>query len=220
MKLRMPSILLFLFFAFWLNEALAQKLPDILQEVLRSDTAYQSISCKIDVQLNVPGLSMPDKEIELKLEKGKKPRIKGKGIIILPKHGILGQYREFLEVDCQAIPLRENEDTIVYKVVSLDHKTDWVTVDFALTKSLSKIHSMLISTRKDGEYLVRHEYASDSEFFPEQTEISFEAMPLKLPLKFMGKQEEMDLLIDDNNGSLTGNIMLRYSEISWEKAPD
>ena len=74
---------------------------------------------------------------------------------------------------------------------------------------------MLISTRKNGQYLVRHQYNPESDFFPEQTEISFEAMPLKLPLKFMGKQEGMDSLIDKHD-SVTGKIVLRYSKITWQ----
>jgi hypothetical protein len=208
-----------LFFVFWFSEANTQELPEILQAVLKTDTAFQSIYCKIDIELDVPGLNMPDKEIELTLEKGKKPNIKSEGITILPKRGIIGQYRDFLEMDCQAIPLSENGDTTVYKVVSLDKKTDWVTVDMAVTLSDARIHSMLISTRKNGEYLVRHLYGPEFDFFPEQTEITFEAMPLKLPLKFLGKQEGMDLLPDENE-QLTGKITLRYSEITWKKSPD
>jgi hypothetical protein len=170
------------------------------------------------IKLDVPGLDMPEKEVELQLEKGKKPQIKGEGITVLPRHGILGQYRKFLEVDCQSIPMQEEGDTLVYKVVSLDKKTDWVTVDFTLTRSDVKIHSMLISTRKHGEYLVRHVYGPGSEFFPEQSEISFEAMPLKLPLKFMGKQERKDLKLEQQ-GPLSGKVFLRYSELSLEKLP-
>jgi hypothetical protein len=218
MNLRLIFLLLLLNFVFCLEEANAEELPGILQKVLKSDTTYQSIYCKIYIEMDVPGLSMPEKEIELKLEKGKKPNIKSKGITIIPKHGIIGQYREFLEIDCQSILIRENGDTIVYKLVSLDKKTDWVTVDLALTQSDAKIHSMLISTRKNGEYLVRHFYSPEFDVFPEQTEISFEAIPLKLPLKFMGKQEGMEVL-SKNKGPVTGKIILRYSEITFEKSP-
>lgn len=220
MKIRGTYLLLILFLGLWPREAKAQKLPEILMELLRSDSAYQSLSCKIHIELDVPGLSMPAKEIELKQEKGKKPKINGEGITILPRHGIIGQYHEFLEVNCQAILLGENGDTVVYKVVSLDKKTDWVTVDFELTQRNAKIHSMLISTRKNGEYLVRHQYGTDSDFFPDQTEISFEAVPLNLPLKFLGKQEGLELSLEDKKGPVTGKIVLRYSEISWEKASD
>jgi len=218
MKFENLSIWFMLCFVFILNEASAGELPELLQKVLKADTSYQSLSCKIDIQLDVPGLSMPDKIIELKLEKGKKPSIQSEGITILPKRGIIGQYRDFLDLDCQVIPMSEKGDTIVYKVVSLDKRTDWVTVDLAVTKTDVKVHSMLISTRKNGEYLVRHLYGPDIEFFPEQTEVSFEAMPLKLPLKFMGKQAGMERLSKDK-GPVTGKIVLKYSDFFWTKAP-
>ncbi len=208
--------LLLLFPAFCPKPLHAGELPEILKSVLQMDTSFQSISCKINVTLDVPGLSMPEKEVDLRLEKGKKPEIKSKGITLLPKHGIIGQYREFLELDCQAIPIRENGDTVVFKVVSLDKRTDWTTVDLTLTRPEGNIHSMLISTRKNGEYLVRHYYGSEDEFLPQRTEISFEAMPLKLPLKFLGKQEGMEIL-PDNDGPVTGKIILQYSDVSWEK---
>lgn len=215
MKVRTPLLLL-LALAFCPKQMHAGELPEILRSVLQMDTSFQSISCKIEVTLDVPGLSMPEKEIELMLEKGKKPRMKSKGITLLPKHGIIGQYREFLEMDCQAIPMSEKGDTVVYKVVSLDHKSDWTTVDMAITRTDAKIHSMLISTRKNGEYLVRHFYGNKYELFPERTEVSFEAMPLKLPLKFLGKQEGMEILADTDE-PVTGKIILQYSDITWEK---
>ncbi|MGW8314538.1 MAG: hypothetical protein ACWGNV_02980 [Bacteroidales bacterium] len=215
MKIGPLSMLLLL--AFCPKHIRAGELPELLMSVLQTDTSFQSISCKIEVTLDVPGLSMPDKEIALRLEKGKKPRMKSEGITLLPKHGIIGQYRDFLETDCQAIPISENGDTMVYKVVSLDHKTDWTTVDMTITKRDAKIHSMLISTRKNGEYLVRHFYGDEKDFFPEQTEVSFEAMPLKLPLKFLGKQEGMEIL-SDTEGPVTGRIILQYSDITWEKS--
>jgi len=199
-------------------QANAGELPEILQMVLKSDTAYQSISCKIDIELEVPGVHMPEKEIGLRLEKGKKPKIKSEGITFLPKHGIIGQYRDFLEVDCQAIPLETGEDTLIYKVVSLDPKTDWVTVDMTLSRGDARIHAMLISTRKHGEYQVRHFYGENHDIFPEQTEVSFESMPLTLPLKFLGKQEGLEITGKDK-GPVSGKIILRYSEISWEKDP-
>lgn len=215
----MLSVLFLLIAGSWQPATHAQELPEVLREVLKTDTAFQSISCRIDIQLDVPGFEMPEKEIELTLEKGKKPRIESKGITILPKHGIIGQYREFLELDCQAIPISENGDTLVYKLVSLDRKSDWTTVDMAVTQSDAKVHSMLISTRKNGEYQVRHSYGPDNDLFPELTEISFEAVPLKLPLKFMGKQEGI-YSVSDHEGPVTGKIWLRYSEVSWTKSSE
>jgi hypothetical protein len=209
-------IFILLFPAFCVKGADAGELPEILKTVLQADTSFLSISCNVKVILDVPGLSMPEKEISLRLEKGRKPEIKGEGITLLPKHGIIGQYRDFLEMDCQAIPVIESGDTIVYKVVSLEKRSDWTTVDMTITRSDAKIHEMLISTRKNGEYLVRHFYGEEPALFPERTEVSFEAMPLKLPLKFLGKQEGIEFLADQD-GPVTGRIILQYSDITWER---
>jgi len=194
----------------------AQELPEILQRVLQTDTAYQSISCTVNIQVDVPGLNMPEKDIYLELEKDKKPKIKSKGLIILPKRGIIGQYREFLNQACQAIPMGENGDTITYKVVSLDKKTDWVTVDLSITKTDVRVQHMLIATRKNGEYEVKHSYGAESDIFPAHTIISFEAMPLKLPLKFLGQQEGMESL-EEQDGPVTGKVILDYSNIELKK---
>jgi hypothetical protein len=217
MKTRLYSALLVLSLLFWVQDSSAGELPEALQRVLRADTSYQSITCRIEIELDVPGLSMPEKEIELKLEKGQEPQITGIGVVILPRHGIIGQYHEFLEADSQVIPMGEEGDTIYYKVVSLDKKTDWVTVDMTVVRSEARIYAMLISTRKNGEYLVRNSYGPESDFFPEQTEISFEAMPLKLPLKFLGNQEGVELL-SDKNEPVTGKVLLRYTDIYWRKS--
>jgi hypothetical protein len=212
MKFR-NCIFLFLTFLIVPGSVRAQELPELLRKVLQTDTSYHSISCKIAIEVDVPGLNIPEKSVELNLEKGKEPKIKSKGLIILPKRGIIGQYSEFLDLACQAIPMSENGDTILYKVVSLDKKTDWVTVDVSVTQSDAKVHSMLISTRKAGEYLVRHFYGAEQTVFPEKTVISFEAMPLKLPLKFMGQQDNMDPQLDQD-GPVTGKVILRYSDIT------
>jgi hypothetical protein len=107
----------------------------------------------------------------------------------------------------------------MYKLVSLERRSDWTTVDMAVTQSDAKVHSMLISTRKNGEYLVRHTYGPTSDIFPERTEISFEAVPLKLPLKFMGRQEGI-YAVSDHEGPVTGKILLRYSGVSWTKSSE
>ena len=216
MKSLVLLLLLFLGHIFWLSDTNGQGLPEILEQVLSTDTTYESISCTIDITLDVPGISMPEKEIELRLEKGKAPKIKSEGITILPKHGIIGQYREFLEAEGQVISLYEHGDTVAYKIVSLDRKTDWVTVDLTLTQSDAHVHRMIISTRKHGEYLVRHFYSDTTELFPEQTEVSFESIPFNLPLKFMGKQEGLEIMTHEK-GPVTGKILLRYSEVSWVK---
>lgn len=203
---------LFLMVFNWPAEA--QELPEVLQRVLQEDTSFYQLSCKMEIEVDVSGLNMPNKEIELTLEKGKKPKIKSKGLTILPKRGIIGQYREILNVPVQTILMETIGDTTVYKIVSLHKKTDWVTVDLKVTESDARVHSMIIATRKSGEFFVHHYYEPEQQFFPTKTVIQFEAMPLKLPLKFLGQNNNVEEYSDDD-GPVSGQLILYYTDIEF-----
>jgi hypothetical protein len=212
MKLPLQIIFLLLFIIGWYGKTNAQQLPVLLQQVLKNDTSYNFVSCKINIHVDVPGLKMPDKMVEIILEKGKPPKIKGSGMIIFPKQGIIGQYRDFLDLNCQAIPIDEIGDTVKYKLVSLDKSTDWITVDLSLSKKETRVHKLVIATRKNGEFIVNHHYNKGDSLFPETTIISFESMPVKFPLKFMGQSgKEQSLLNSDV--PVCGKVRLRYSDL-------
>ena len=204
----------FLLLSFSLN-ALSQELPEVLRRAVENDTVYNKLSCKLKIELDVPGLHMPDKEIDLVLEKGKKPKIKSKGLILLPKRGLIGQYRDLFKRPSQAIPLESLGDTVSFKLVSMDNKTDWVTIDFKLTEKDARVHSQVISTRKNGVYEISHQYNDKNNVFPSLSVIEFEAMPIKLPLKFIGKSSETDHLFN-GDGPIDGRVYLHYSEMVVE----
>lgn len=190
----------------------AQQLPEILQQVLNADTSFNKIRCKISIHVDVAGLKIPDKKIALELEKGKEPAIKSEGMVFFPKRGVIGQYHEFLDSKCQSILIDEKPDTVLYKLVSLDNSTDWVTVDLKVSKLDTRVHEMVISTRKNGEFVVKHWYNRGSFKFPEKTEISFEAMPVKFPLKFMGQKNSEPSIVNSDE-PVNGRVILHYSEI-------
>jgi len=193
----------------------AQELPLVLQRVLRVDTTYKKLTCTLEIELDIPGINMPSKEVYLELEKDKKPRIRGKGLILIPRRGLIGQYRDLLNVPSQTIFMKSMGDTTVYKLVSLDNRTDWITVDFKVTETDAKIHSQIISTRKNGVYEINHVYGEVQSVFPEMSVIQFEAMPVKLPLKFIGKSTDTGQLFN-NDGPISGKVYLYYSELKTE----
>ena len=212
--IRLVGLLLFLSVNLF-RTLVAQDLPPVLQRVLDVDTTYNKLSCTLEIELDIPGLNMPNKEVYLELEKDKKPKIKSKGLILIPKRGLIGQYSDLLNVPSQTILMESKGDTTVYKVVSLDNTTDWVTVDFKVTETDAKIHSQIISTRKNGVYEISHVYGEDQSVFPEMSMIQFEAMPVKLPLKFIGKSTDTGHLFNDD-GPISGKVYLYYSELKIE----
>jgi hypothetical protein len=161
----------------------------------------------VTISIDVPGLTIPPKDISVFYEKGKKPQIKGKGILLLPKKGFLNQFSELLNVPAHWILLEENGDLKTYKLVSLDPKSDWVTADLKISKANLRIDEINLTTKESGVYLIKHSYGKG--VFPTETEISFLTHKFNLPLKFLGKSNIKN--IKDKDGKVKGKIFLKFS---------
>jgi len=195
-------ILLFLFQCFG---AKAQtELADNLKKKYAINRGFETM---VNISIDVPGLTIPPKDISVFYEKGKKPQIKGKGILLLPKKGFLNQFSDLLNVPAHWILLEEKGDLEFYKLVSLDPKSDWVTADLKISKANLRIDEINLTTKESGVYLMKHSYGNG--VFPTATEISFLTNRFNIPLKFLGKSNIKN--IKDKEGKVKGKIFLRFT---------
>jgi hypothetical protein len=173
--------------------------------------AYEttSMQCSVQVHVDVPGLKMPDKKIFIRFEQNKAPIIKGDGMMLVPKKGLIGQFNEIFAAKSQILFLGNKSDTALYKVVSLDPESDWVTADLKIYRPDKRIYFMDVFTKEYGSFKVRHTYGNL--MLPQKSIVTFEAEAFKLPLKFMGRGT--DDIPTDENGKVKGTVALTYSEI-------
>lgn len=202
--------ILFVLIAFLPFSCFAQDGQALLDSLLTLQQQFKGVQCSVKVHVDVPGINMPDKNIFVKYEKDKKPVIKSKGLLMLPRKGLYGQMQDLLNTPYQAILLEDDSDTLKYKIVSLDNESDWVTADIYLHKPTMHVHYLDITTREYGSFQIRHYYGQSN--FPMKSIVSFESLPAKLPLKFLGRKtkEEMKLSGGDK---IKGKIVLNYSEV-------
>lgn len=161
----------------------------------------------VNITIDVPGLTIPPKDISVFYEKGKKPQIKSRGILLLPKKGFLNQFSELLNVEAHWILLEEKGDVFRYKLVSLDPKSDWLTADLKISNANLRIDEINLTTKESGVYLIKHSYGKG--VFPTTTEISFLTNKFNIPLKFLGKSSIKN--IKDKEGKVNGKIYLRFT---------
>jgi hypothetical protein len=180
------------------------QLMDKLKERYDIKNGYQTM---VNIRIEVPGLTVPEKDLSIKCEKGKKVQIKGKGILLIPKKGLGNQFSELLSSQAHWIFLSENRGFVNYKLVSMDPKSDWVTADIKIVKEQSRIDEINLITKDSGEYLIKHSYESGN--YPSATEISFWTNKLNIPLKFMGKSSLNK--VKDKDGKIKGKIFLKFS---------
>jgi hypothetical protein len=195
-------IIIFLFSGF-----LVKAQTELAENLKNKYSINRGFETMVNISIDVPGLTIPPKDISVFYEKGKKPQIKGKGILLLPKKGFLNQFSDLLNVQAHWILLDEKGDILSYKLVSLDPKSDWVTADLKISKASLHIDEINLTTKESGVFLIKHSYGKA--VFPTATEISFLTNKFNIPLKFLGKSNIKS--IKDKDGKVKGKIFLKFT---------
>lgn len=193
------------------NSFNAKAQTDLMEKLKERYDIKKGYQTMVNINIDVPGLTVPQKDLSIKCEKGKKAEIKGKGILLIPKKGLVNQFSDMLSVPAHWIFISEKAGFVNYKLVSMDSKSDWVTADLKILKEQNRIDEINLITKDSGEYLIRHFYASGN--FPSATEIIFWTSRLNIPLKFLGKSSLNK--VKDKDGKVKGKIFLKFSDFHF-----
>jgi hypothetical protein len=183
--------------------------PEPIERLIEKYSDIIEVRCEVNINIDVEGMKIPDKLVQVQIAKDKPPRIEGKGLTLLPKKGFIGQFRELFDTPMQPIFLSRRGANAVYKLVSLDPGSDWVTADIEFDERSLLIYNAAITTRKHGTFYTEHEY--EKGVFPSSSIITFDIEKFKIPLKFIGRSEEIPLIEESNEIQAKGKITLTYT---------
>ena len=171
-------------------------------------TASLNLKCEILMQADVEGMHIPDKMIAVEFKNDEKPKVIGEGLALLPKKGMVNQFRKLLSSPMQAIFLSKRNNNLVYKLVALDPNSDWITADLIFDEESLLIYESVITTRKYGAFKTINDYKD--KIYPSKSVITFSIKKFKIPLKFIGRS----LKVPDQPESkkeVMGKITLNYT---------
>ncbi len=191
---------------FGLLSAIPAQNQDIAEQLRKRYEIVKGFDATVRITLDIPGITAAPKTVEVHYEKGKKPKIKGAGLILMPKKGFADQFSELLNGQSQWIYLETKGDTRTFKVVSLDPASDWITADLKVNMKETRIDEVNLATRESGSFLINHFYGSGN--YPDRTVISFSTDKFSIPLKFLGKSDISG--VKDANGRVSGRIILEF----------
>ncbi len=166
------------------------------------------LKCEIVVQIDIEGMQIPDKKLFVDFQNDKKPKVKSEGLALLPKKGTIDQFNKLLSSPFQAIYLSKKENILLYKLVSLDPKSDWITADLSFDDNKYLIYKSIINTRKHGSFEAEHDY--NGNIYPSKSTITFDVKKFKIPLKFIGREQSVTSSIPENDKNVKGKIILIY----------
>jgi len=183
--------------------------PELAKQLMKRYEIKNGFKAVVDITIDVPGIIAPPKTIEIISEKGKTPKIKGAGLILLPKKGFVEQFSDLLNVPVHWIHLEDKGNYQFYKLVSLDPKSDWVTADIKIYTKDLRIDEINLTTRESGVFLINHFYGKGK--YPDRTEISFVTDKFSIPLKFLGKTDASK--VKETDGKVKGKIILTFTKL-------
>jgi hypothetical protein len=183
--------------------------PDPIDRLIEKYSEIIAVKCEVNINIDVEGMKIPDKQVLIEIDKDKPPKIIGKGLTLLPKKGLIGQFKELFDTPLQPIYLSKRGVNVVYKLVSLDSTSDWVTADIEFDGQSLLIFKVAITTRKHGTFYTEHKYDNGS--LPSSSLISFDIEKFTIPLKFIGRSEDIHIVEDSKGENIKGKITLTYS---------
>src|SRR6056300_742433 len=139
----MKRIITIILMSLGVNALIGQN--QVIKDLQDYYTLGNGIQCSTNIKIEVPGMSIPEKEVYFKLMPGEKPRVKGPGLIFLPKKGMSNHFEDILNSEIHFIDMGNLGDTLLYKLVAIDPKSDWITADLYVLKGKQRIEKMKIN---------------------------------------------------------------------------
>jgi hypothetical protein len=215
---------LFLWFCIIIHgNVISQKIDPGLLQVKESLDRVLAANASVTLELDIDFINMPAKFADLRYQKGKPIKHEADNFIIIPKRGLDFSWNELFRYDFMTVN-RGNEkksgvNLKVLNVIPLDKRADFAIMTLKIDTAAHTIREADITTKNNGSYGLSMEY-EDNFPFPSQLIVSFEIEKIKIPLKFMGDDAEVDKEQLKSDDLKTGSILLTLDWYAIELSGD
>ena len=195
--------------------------PDLLAIRARMDS-IEKFSANLKLEVDINFINMPIKHAQMKYIKGEDVKFLSEDFVLIPKRGLDLPLNEifkypFITLD-RGTEMREGKTYKVINVIPDDKRADFSIATFLLDTVHNRIKESQITTKKDGSYSLNMAYDNSQQILPSLIEVSFEMDKVKIPLRYMGKDADVDRKKLRSDEPKTGKIFLYISdyEISYK----
>ena len=212
----------FLVFLFVSVLGRAQDTNKVLTELRQKLDSLVSFQASVMLTEDISFVNMPAKTATIYFEKGKDLKIESEDFVMIPKKGLDFTLKELFRYPFSS--LSSGSDTIagtfctIVRIIPEDHRADFSIATLAIdTRSLRVIRSE-ISTKKNGVFTVLYSYAGEGELLPAKMEVQFAISEIKIPLRYLGKDAEIDESLRKESLEELGIFYMDFSDykIRWQ----
>jgi len=185
--------------------------PDsLINRVLFEIEKVKSYKVDVEIEVDVDFINMPVKHATMYYKHPDKIKFKSSEFIMIPKKGLNNGIRKLLSEPYTSIYVGTeffNESNHhVIKIIPLGKKPDIILATLWISENSFLIGKTESSTRNEGTFTVEFSYLKKDLSLPSELKISFEIENLKIPLKFIGKTQGINIDSEKAKGKQEGQV--------------
>lgn len=211
---------IFIFFIS-LNLISGQEIDNDLLEIKKRMDSIKSFNANIELDVDISFINMPTKYGKVRYKQGESTKVTSDDFIMLPKRGLDLTLTEIFRHPFITVSRGEEyHKGVLCKVINIiptSSKSNFAIATLFMDTKAKRIVKSEISTKTEGVFTTYLGYQNYMDALPAAIEVQFAVNGVKIPLRFLGKETEVDRKAIKQEGSKTGKIFLTLSEIQFVK---
>lgn len=199
-----------------------QNIDENVLHIQQRMETIQTFTANVTLDVDISFVNIPEKEARIEYIKDQETKVFSEDFILIPKKGLDVSMHQlfknpFITVD-RGEELRNGNTYKMVNIIPTDKKADFSIATALVDTIRHRIVEYEINTKKDGTYIVKMSYDKDTAILPDNLEVEFEIERIRIPLKYMGKDAQVDKSTYKSNAPKTGIIYLNfnYSNITYQ----
>lgn len=222
LKYTIASTILVLIFHIGVHSSAQEVDPyGIMEKVKMRLDSVHDYSARIEIEVDVEFIHMPNKNAQIFFKKPDKMKIKSDDFIMLPKRGLNNKLAEMLHQPYTAIYLgkedSEPEGSYLIRIVPTSRNPEIVLATLWIDPVHFRILKSESNTKKEGSFLVDFIYDDPEDLLPSEMVFTFEIEKLSLPLTFIGKSAGMEIDRSKMEKVQEGRVYIRFTDYQINK---
>lgn len=201
----------------------AQQIDPLLSQIKQRLDSIAGFEVSVRMEVDIRHVNMPDKTAELTYERGKSAHIESEDFVLIPKRGLdfglveLYKY-PFMTLNLGQVSFQGRTCELV-KVIPTTDESDYAIATLWLDARASRILKSQISTKKNGVFDIAYQYAGPADILPAEVRVDFLVNDIRIPLRFLGREAQVDKEQLKADPGQKGAITLRFSGYRVTRAP-
>ena len=187
---------------------------DIIKAQKRSDTIIK-FSAEVKIAVDISFINIPEKSARIEYTKNEDTKVFSEDFVLIPKKGLDVSLHQlfknpFITVD-RGTEIRNHEKYKLVNIIPTNRKADFSIATVLIDTDDSRIIEYEVNTKKDGNYIDKMSYDKPTSILPSQIEVTFEIERIRIPLKYVGKDVQVNKEKYKSNEPKTGTIFLSFN---------